>query len=204
LLLVLVTGCARPIPRVLPENIRRVNVPMFESQAFKVGLEEVATQATVDEFLDDGRLTPVPASQADIVLVCLIKRYEEISDKLDDDKFEQFRKITVSARAVAYAPEDTLRREPLMVWDGIESEAQMLSDPRFLGEAVPEDARRAVMASLGREVVRAVLESKPERGILAEELDTRLNDPGPRFQPVESLRERRYKDRGTPPLITGF
>jgi hypothetical protein len=198
-------GCVpRPIPRSLPYSINTVNVPMFDSAIAEVGLEELLTHETVDAFLLDGRVRPVHASRADIVLVGTLTRWNEKTDQLSEDDFEFSKQIDVECRVSAFAPEDTLRQEPIFVWDGIQSSAVFIIDSRFLGEVVPVDTQRILMESLGREVVRSVMEGSPSRGAATEKLEASLDDPGPRYEHPDSLRERRYRQRGRAPLRTAF
>jgi hypothetical protein len=200
-------GCReRPLGRLLPPHINRVYIPMFDTQAFKSGLEEFATQYTVDEFLKDGRVIPVNYSQSpDLILEGFLTKYVETNQDFSNDDFELFREATITARVYAYAPNDDLRQNPIYVWDGIEATFMYLADPRLTIDLNPDDAKEQLMSVLAAEIVRTVIETEPTAGAAtAKEFDKRLEDGGPRYQPVESLRERRYRKRGLPPLRTGF
>lgn len=201
LLLTVGVGCSpRPLVRTLPRSINSVYVPMFESRAFEPGLEELATHYTVDRFLVDGRVRPVSRGAADLVISGTLLRWEERVSQLSSDDFELVREVQVTARVFAFAPEDTLKRDPIYVWDGITASGSFLVDPRFIGEVSPDDSKRILMEELGKQVVNAVLETTPKTGAAAGKLDDRLEDPGARYTPMESLRDRRYRTRGAAPL----
>jgi hypothetical protein len=203
--LLAMVGCtAHSIGRTLPRHITRVYIPMFDSQAFESGIEELATRATVDEFLKDGRVRPVNRGHADLILEGFLTEYTEKTGSDDSDDFELTREVLVRCRVYAYSPEDTAKIRPIYVWNNIEAEITYISDSRFLTETQPPDAKRQVLEQLGKAVVVAVMEGEPATGLAAEEFDKRLDDPGPRYQTVESLRERRLKQRGLPPLRVAF
>lgn len=198
-------GCSpRPRTRSLPRHINTVHVPIFDSQAFVSGVEELAAQYTVDAFLRDGRVTPVNRGQADLILEGFLLRYTETTNNLSGDDFELSREAVVLARVFAYAPEDEMRRTPIFVWNNIEAKATLLTDSRLVFETSRDDGKDLLMQLLGAEIVKAVMEGDPAVGPEAEDFDRRLDDPGPRYQPVESLRERRLRRRGMAPLRAAF
>jgi len=52
----------------LPGYIRKVHIKIFENQTYKAGLDEIATQTTIEAFRNNSNLKIVSEDQADIVI----------------------------------------------------------------------------------------------------------------------------------------
>ncbi len=64
-----IPGCCGYSTRsLLPGYIKRVHIKIFENQTYKAGLEEIATQLTIEAFRSNSNLKIVSAEQADIVI----------------------------------------------------------------------------------------------------------------------------------------
>jgi hypothetical protein len=200
-LLPFLTGCSpRPLGRTLPRSVHTVYVPLFDSKAFESGLEELVTQYTVDRFLVDGRVKPVSRRAADLIISGTLLRWDETVSQLSNDDFELVREVEVTARVVAYAPEDTLKQDPVYVWEVVRVSGSFLVDPRFIGEVSPDDSKRILMEDLAKQIVSTVMETPPAIDAIGELEKDKVQDTGPRHTPMESLRERRYRQRGQAPL----
>lgn len=203
---VLFAGCGpRPIGRTLPKSIRHIYVPIFETRAYEPGLEEILTQDTIDEFLIDGRVKPVRPERADVILVGNLYEVTITTDDFAEDDFALLNNIEARARITAYGPDDPERREPIYIWNDISAEFAYVADKRFVIDVLQVDVQRDLMALLAREIVNTVMEGEPDYiyGI-DEETAEALIDPEPRFKTYESLRDRRERTRGQPPLRTSF
>lgn len=200
-------GCApKPIGRGLPPQVRSVYVPMFESRAYEPGLEELLTHATIDEFLVDGRVRVAGEAQSDVILVGSLRRLTFVADNFSEEKFELIRRATAVAQVTAYGPDDPLRQTPLFIWSRIVSELAYVSDKRFTVETLNVDAMQQLMEMLGKEVVSAVMNRPPDWDHRTGDPipESLLVEPDPRTSGTESLRERRMRTRGLPPIRPNF
>lgn len=65
----LISGCCGYSTRsLLPGYIKKVHIKIFENQTFKPGLDEIATQITIEAFRNNSNLKIVSEDQADIVV----------------------------------------------------------------------------------------------------------------------------------------
>ncbi|MEO0184224.1 MAG: LPS assembly lipoprotein LptE [candidate division WOR-3 bacterium] len=65
----LISGCCGYSTRsLLPGYIKKVHVKIFENQTYKAGLNEIATEATIEAFRNNSSLKIVSEDQADIVV----------------------------------------------------------------------------------------------------------------------------------------
>jgi len=207
-LLLLAAGCAhKPLYRALPREVDAVYVPIFKSWAYEPGLEELVTRATIDEFLIDGRVRVTPKPQADLILRGHLREMTTTTESLQDDGFALLTKFKAVARVTAYGPDDPEERNPLFIWDNIESELVGVTDKRFTIDTLDVDSRRQLMESLGKAVVDAVITTEPTwafdvaEGELPPSLTT---EPTERYRTAESLRDRRMRRRGLPPVRPAF
>jgi hypothetical protein len=202
-----ISCAAKPLPRALPPSIRKIYVPIFETHAYEPGLEEILTQKTIDEFLIDGRVKIVRPEQADIILSGFLDEVIILTEDTSEDDFVLIKSMEGFVRMTAFGADDIERSNPVLVWNDISSEISFLSDKRFTVETLDVDARRMLMEELAKEIVRAVIEDTPTSfyGEDFEEEDFDIfDDPNRRYRTHDSLRERRKKTRGLPPLKQAF
>ncbi|MGB9719981.1 MAG: LPS assembly lipoprotein LptE [bacterium] len=65
----LISGCCGYSTRsLLPGYIRKVHIKIFENQTYKPGLNEIATETTIEAFRNNSSLKIVSEEQADIVV----------------------------------------------------------------------------------------------------------------------------------------
>lgn len=66
----------------LPKHIETIAIPLFENDTLKSGVEDVITQAFIEEFVQGGKLRLVSENNADALLVGTINSYQ--SDDVAD------------------------------------------------------------------------------------------------------------------------
>ncbi len=77
--LLLVSGCGYTLvgQGSLPDHIKTIAIPTFENETLEKGLEEVITQAVIDEYVRGGKLRLVAEAQADAVLWGVIRSFND-------------------------------------------------------------------------------------------------------------------------------
>lgn len=60
--------CGYSTRSLLPGYMKRVHIKIFENQTYKAGLDEIATQLTIDAFRNNSNLKIASEDQADIVI----------------------------------------------------------------------------------------------------------------------------------------
>lgn len=155
LCLILVSCRIRPRVRTLPEEINSVYVPMFINNTYEPGLEEIATRATVEAFLSDGRLEVVPESEADAVVQCVLTDFNNRMSSTESDDFPLMNIMEVGCVVNLFRPKE--RMEPMNVYDEFTVSRSYVSDARRMTFIAPDDAREDIMNGLGRRVVLEVL-----------------------------------------------
>jgi len=153
------TGCQfTSRVRTLPEEIQTVYVPMFLNNTSQPGLEELATRATVEAFLADGRLDVASLKEADVVVQGLILEYSDRVSGVESDEFPQMNSISVKVLVKLFAPNDRLN--PLNVYEPFTVSRSYISDARRMDLTIPEDAILNLMEAAGERVVLEVITGK--------------------------------------------
>ena len=67
-------GCASMKP-VIPEQVKKINIPTFANKTSQYDLQTGFTNAVIKQFMVDGRLEVVPREKADILLEGTIRQY---------------------------------------------------------------------------------------------------------------------------------
>ena len=141
--------------RTLPEEVQSVYVPMFINTTYQPGLEELATRATVEAFLADGRLQVSSPAKADVLVQGIIQEYKDQVSGTESDGFPMMNTITVKALVKLYAPND--RMNPLNVYKPFTVSRSYISDVRRMDVTIPEDAIQNLMDAIGERVALEVL-----------------------------------------------
>lgn len=159
LLLVLsLVGCAgREEGRELPRGARDLHVPPFENESNEIALENLLTEAAVQQFLADGRVNLVDdPREADVVLRGTITGYRRSPVIFDARDIVQQYRVQMAARLRLVEPGtgEVLR------------EVRGITRRTFYSDEVApieteEDAQRRVIDQLGRDVVRRTLRGWP-------------------------------------------
>ena len=156
LLILAVTGCQFTSRiRTLPEEIQSVYVPMFINNTYQPGLEELATRATVEAFLADGRLNVVSPREADVLVQGIIQEYTDQASGSESDEFHMMNTIDARVLVKLYAPNDRLN--PINVYKHFTVSRSYISDVRRMDLTIPEDAIRDLMEAVGERVVLEVM-----------------------------------------------
>jgi hypothetical protein len=138
----------------VPGHIRTVAVPNFTNATLEPGIEQEATTAVIDRFIQDGRLKLAPEGQADSRLSGSVAAYEN--------------------RVNNYGPDQSPRDYIVVVTVGIEMKDQVknreLWSERALtrtaiyvpggtsGPTTEREARQEALRSLAGEIVTRTLE----------------------------------------------
>ena len=152
-------GChVTPRTRTLPSEIQNIYVPMFINTSYEPGLEELATRATVEAFLADGRLDIVHSRQADVVVQGIITDYANDVSSTESDDFPLMNSITTRVSLKLFSPDDRLH--PINVYKPFTVRRSYVSDIRRTTYTIPEDVKHSLMEAVGQRVVLEVLTGK--------------------------------------------
>jgi hypothetical protein len=144
-----------PAPQILPEHVKKIYIKPFANATNQFGLETKLTNAVIDEFLRDGRLSIVNSEEeADSVLIGEIKRYVLQPLTYDANMVARQYKLWVIVRVYLVDTQDdiTLWNEPNM--EGIQIYAPVDTDPFGVTE---EEARERVWDQLSRNIVKRTI-----------------------------------------------
>lgn len=77
LVFLVVSGCGYKLvgQGSLPKHIKTIAIPIFANDTLEEGIEEVLTQAVIDEYVRGGKLRLVSESEADAILRGSIRSY---------------------------------------------------------------------------------------------------------------------------------
>jgi len=138
---------------------------MFINSSYEAGLEELATRATVEAFLADGRLNVVSKpEQADAVAQGIILSFDNRVSSTDSDKFPLLSTMEVNFQMKLYSPKDRLN--PLNEYEEVSVSHSYVSDVRRMTMTVPEDALQTLLEGVGRQAVLEVLTGKWQPGVV--------------------------------------
>ncbi len=86
-LLLFFSGCASYDPNVnMPTSIKKIAVPVFINKTKEYGIEQYATQQTIDEFLSEGKVSITENERkADGIVQCRITDYIKSVIRVDDN-----------------------------------------------------------------------------------------------------------------------
>ena len=141
--------------RTLPDWISRVYVPMAVNETHEPGLEELVTNAFVEELLADGRVRAVRRSQCDAIARVTLHDYAETVDSFDSDDIESIRRLDLTLGLELF---DSADPERLVVRTGrLPVHISYRSDRRATGAELDVDARDRLGESAGMRLVRAMI-----------------------------------------------
>ncbi len=142
-----------PAPQILPAYIKNVYVRPVVNNTNQYGLEDKFTNAIIDEFMRDGRLSVVTSEQeSDGTLVCEIKRYTLQPLTYDANMVtEQYKLwILVNVYFIDKHENITLWAEPNM--EGIQIYADAVKVG--FGGMSEDQAREYIWDKLSRDIVK--------------------------------------------------
>jgi hypothetical protein len=151
-ILFLACSCGYSASALLSSKFKRIYIPTFENETAQYGIEQELTEAVVQAFTTDNRLTVVSESDADIMLRGVIVQYER--GALTFDRAQTVEEFRVSIN-ISVALEDL--SEGKIVWEDNTMNAwESYSETT---EGVSEDeATAAVMQTLASDIVSRTLE----------------------------------------------
>ena len=144
-----------PAPQLLPEHVRKIYIRPFANATNQFGIEARLTNAVIEEFLRDGRLSIVNSpEEADSMLIGEIRRYVLQPLTYDANMVARQFKLWVIVGVYLVDTQDdiTLWVEPNM--EGIQIYADVSADPFGISE---EQARERVWEQLSRRIVRRTI-----------------------------------------------
>lgn len=154
------TSCQRVQPvRTLPSWVGGIYIPMIENKSTEMGIEEVVTRLTQEEFLADGRLDIVPKAGADLELAATILSYRVSVGETDSDDIMETGRINIQSTVLLFDPYNP--EEPLASLGPIETVYFYNSDPRSTGYDIEPDVKEKVFTQLARQIVNITIHGFP-------------------------------------------
>lgn len=153
----IITACSRiPLSRTLPLEIKSVYVPMFKNKTQEPGLEELATNFTIEEILADGRLNVVKKGNSDAWLEVTIKHFSNKPQTFDADEFNIVNSIFISAEVKVWKPG---LDKPIGDFI-IDLTYPFLADTRYSTVELPIDAKENLLRELGAKITQKIMSGK--------------------------------------------
>ncbi len=156
-----------PAPQLLPAHIKNVYVRPVLNNTNQYGLEDKFTNAIIDEFMRDGRLSVVSnESESDGVIVCEIKRYTLQPLTYDANMVTEQYKLWVLINVYFIDRQEniTLWAEPNM--EGIQIYADVVKVG--FGGMTEDQAREYVWEKLSRDIVKRTVKGFGNAGGISE------------------------------------
>ncbi len=142
-LLIVVSCCGYSTRSLLPGYFRKVHIKLFENQTLKPGLDELATNSTIEAFRSGSNLRIADENSADIVVEGKVSGYSKDPHTYTSDQTILEYKITVkfSVRCV-----DRVKNE--VFWEGAVSDwatyAAVGQEEEAINDATKKTAERLV------------------------------------------------------------
>ena len=150
--LVFVAGCGYHLARrggTVPENVYTLAVPVFQNDTYEVGIEDLITDALIQEFQRNRWARIVPEERADAVLLGAIKGFVAVPIAFATADFAVEYRVRIKVKI-------TLRdREGNVIWQDREvsySEEYEVTPDIFISEANTRRAVARLAAELAEEV----------------------------------------------------
>ncbi len=160
LLAIIMAGCSRiPLQRTLPEYVNSVYVPMIVNRSYEPGVEEILTNAVIDEFLADGRLRVERKTRADISLNVILSDYETLPSGFHDDEFPSTSRITTNATIIVI---NNIDGAIMGEFEDVTAIYSYQSDPRRVVEEIQPRVKEEVLKSLAFNIVQTVISGQYE------------------------------------------
>lgn len=160
--LFLLSGCCSLVPetRRLPSYINRIYIPEFRNLSREFGLQADLTPATVDRFLEDGRLDVVQNERADVRLEGKIVEFRELPGVLGGDRFPTVDTMQMRVELELWDPYDADRIAPLFRFE-VPATIQYISDVRRSIAETRTEAKQRLMDAMAQSIVNAVMYGTP-------------------------------------------
>jgi hypothetical protein len=190
---VALTGCATMAPvRTLPSWVQGVHVTMVRNQSFEPEVEEYATRAIQEAFLNDGRVNLVPEYSADMILRVSILDWDVSTAGSSGDEVATFHMTRVRAALALdepYDPDD----DSFTNLGTVEVREFFNTDIRSTRYVTEPDRRDLVLTRLADAVVQRTITGFPIDGHtlptgIQPEQDARQINLDPSFRAEESDR----------------
>jgi hypothetical protein len=160
LLLGLLAGCTRVAPvRTLPSWVRGIYVPMVKNKSFEPGLEEQATKAIQEAFIQDGRVDIVPKQDADLVLVATVMDWKGRTSRSEGNHVSTDEGVTMLVDLKLFEPLNM--EQPLADLGHLSIINNFNIDVRSVDFLPEPDRRERLMDNLGTQVLNQVINGFP-------------------------------------------
>ncbi|HDQ25304.1 MAG TPA: hypothetical protein ENN43_00975 [bacterium] len=149
-------SCATYTPQVnMPAYIKSVSVPIFVNKTDRFNIEQYVTQKTIDEFINDGKVTIKDEREADSIVKCRITKYVITPIRFDVNQVAQEYRLRIYLDIIFFdnMAQKLLWKE-LNIWE--ETTYFVTND---LGMPVEDEnlGRNRVLDKLASRVVRRVI-----------------------------------------------
>ena len=126
----------------LPEHIKTIAIPTFENNTVEEGVEEIVTQAVIDEYVRGGKVRLVSEDEADAILWGTIQSYDpdEAITYNEDNDVSSYR-LTVEVNVVL---KDLVKDEVLWETEGLAEDADFEGGPEVDITTEEENEERAL------------------------------------------------------------
>lgn len=84
-IIIAIIGCSYGPVFILPEKIKKINIPTMSNKTVYYGMEDKLTNMVIEEFLQDGRLEVTNKKEADAILEGEVTSYTLQSLSLDEE-----------------------------------------------------------------------------------------------------------------------
>ncbi len=152
-------GCERIAPvRTLPNWVQGVYVPMVKNTSYEPGIEEEATRQIQAAFLQDGRVTVAPKSNADLYVHVEINRWTPRASGTSGDDITDRTEYTVGAKVELFEP---YGEQPLATLPPILVKLSFNTDARSIDYDQLPDRIDSLLKQVANQVVQQTLTGFP-------------------------------------------
>ena len=154
-LLAAVLGCGYTLvgQGSLPDHIKTVAIPTFKNDTIEEGIEEVVTQAVIEEYIRGGKVLPASEVEADAVLLGTIRSYnpEEAVTYNELNEVSSY-KLTVT---VDLELKDLVNDETIWKREGLAEDADFAGGPD-VDITTEEDNEDEALEQLAEELAQRI------------------------------------------------
>jgi outer membrane lipopolysaccharide assembly protein LptE/RlpB len=152
-LLLVLSSCGYSASPTLSSSIKRIYIPTFENETTRYGIEQDLTEAVVNAFTSDNRLTVVSERDADVMLRGVIIRYEKGALTFDRAATVDEFRVSISISVVL---EDL--RQGKVLWEDDTMSAWDSYNEADTGATSEDAATAKVMDTLAKDIVSRTIE----------------------------------------------
>ena len=149
-------GCqTTPYRRNLPAWVRTVYVPMVVNKTAETGLEELITNAFIEELLADGRVDVVSKDACDAVVRVTMKEYKELAVGFSTDDVESSSQAEITFGMELFDKSDPTT--PVGAAEDFSFVFRWYSEFRAVDSLLEVEARERLAESAGRDLTHRLM-----------------------------------------------